>query len=513
MEHALSTIDVTASKVMYQLSQLDETKAPGPDGIPATILSRCAEELSHPLSVLYQKSLEEGRLPKEWKLARISPIYKKGSKRKPENYRPVSLTSQTCKILERIIRSHITEHLEIHELLSEHQHGFVRKKSCLTNLLESLEKWKTIVDEGAPVDIVYCDFRKAFDTVPHNRLIKKLSAYGLKGQLLAWLGDFLQDRWQQVTVGKSESNPVRVTSGVPQGSVLGPVLFVLYVNELPELVQSHMKMFADDVKVFRGISNSSDQSALQDDLNALCNWSKDWLLQFNPKKCKVMHVGHSNPTQNYYMKQSNGTTEELGTSKLERDLGVHIADTLKATSHCQIAAKKASSALCQLRMAFPNMKMSSFRVLYTTYVRPHIEYCIQAVGPYLKKDIKTLEAVQRRATKLIRGLKQLPYEERLKRLKLMSIEDRLRRGDLIETYKILTKKVHVNHTQFFRFCEDRRTRGHSLKLEVKRSRLQCRYKSFANRVVVTWNQLPEEVVSASSINSFKNQLDRHWAAD
>ena len=218
-EHTLSEIAITVDEVRRHLHQQDETKAAGSDGIPAILLKRCAEELAHPLCILYQKSLTEGKLPREWKFAKITPIYKKGGKRKPENYRPVSLTSQPCKILERIIRSNITEHLELHGLLSVHQHGFVKKKSCLTNLLESFEKWTSIADEGTPVDVVYCDFRKAFDTVPHRRLLMKLSAYGLKDQVLAWLRDFLHNRRQQVTVGSSTSSSVRVTSGVPQGSV------------------------------------------------------------------------------------------------------------------------------------------------------------------------------------------------------------------------------------------------------------------------------------------------------
>ena len=382
----------------------------------------------------------------EWKFAKITPIFKKGGKTKPENYRPVSLTSQPCKVMERIIREQITDHLETNNLLSVHQHGFRKKRSCLTNLLESIETWTKIVDNGTPLDIVYCDYRKAFDTVSHRHLIRKLSAYGLKGQVLAWLSDFLRERWQAVAVGNSVSSSTRVTSGVPQGSVLGPVLFLLYVNELPELTNSNLKMFADDVKLFRGIESDTDAQILQDDLNTLCHWSEDWLLQFNTMKCKVMHVGHCNPSHDYIMGQPDGTKDKLQVSKVERDLGVHIADTLKATSHCQIAAKKASAALRQLRMAFPTLKVSSFRPLFTTYVRPHIEYCMQAVGPFVRKDVKVLESVQRRATKLVRDIKHLPYEERLKRVKLISIEDRLRRGDLIETYKLLTNKVAIDQS-------------------------------------------------------------------
>ena len=173
------------------------------------------------------------------------------------------------------------------------------------------------------------------------------------------------------------------------------MLFILHVNELPTLIKSDFKMFADDAKLFRGINNDTDAKILQDDLNVLSEWSKDWLLQFNISKCKVMHVGHSNPCHDYTMRLPGGdVTEKLAASKVERDLGVHVTDTLKATTHCQIAARKASSALRLLKMAFPTLKISNFKPLYTTYVRPHIEYCMQAVGPFLRKDIKVLESVQ-----------------------------------------------------------------------------------------------------------------------
>ena len=210
------------------------------------------------------------------------------------------------------------------------------------------------------------------------------------------------------------------------------------------------------------------------------------------------------------MRLSGDVTEKLAVSKLERDLGVYVADTLKATAHCQTAARKASAALRLLKMAFPTLKISNFKQLYTTYVRPHIEYCMQAVGPFLRKDIKVLESVQCRATKLVRAIRHLPYEARLKKLKLISIEQRLRRGDLIETYKIVTNKVSVDPTEFFKHSEDSRTRGHSLKLEMRCCNLKKCSKFFSNRVVAMWNQLPSEVTSAQTVNCFKNRLDRHW---
>ena len=506
----LRTIRITPAVVHDELLKLDTSKAAGPDGIPAVLLRSCADQLAFPLSQLYQKTLVTGKLPQEWKHAKITPIFKKGSRRKPGNYRPISLTSQPCKVLERIVRKHIIEHLEACDLISNNQHGFVRQRSCQTNLLEALEDWTRLVDEGNALDIVYLDFQKAFDTVPHKRLAKKLNAYGIRGQVLKCVCDFLSDRSQQVAIGSSLSSMKRVTSGVPQGSVLGPTLFVLCVNELPSLVNSNMLMFADDAKLFRKIQDDTDVQNLQEDIDMLENWSREWLLKFNVAKCKTMHCGTSNTRHEYHMKQA-GNVKILGETTLERDLGVNISNTLKATHHCQLAANKAMSSLRLLRTTFSRLTPSNFSVLYTTYVRPHLDYCLSAIGPFMVQDFKALEKVQRRATKLVHGLRLLPYDERLKILKVPSMESRVQRGDLIETFKILTGKVAVDADRFFEKNQDERTRGHQLKLKKRSSRSQLRAKFFANRVVTPWNNLPEEVVSATSTNSFKMRLDRHQA--
>ena len=271
-ECVLDSMQITPAQVQKELTSLDSSKAAGPDDIPAIVLKKCAEQLATPLALLYQKTLATGRLPRDWKHAKVVPIFKKGSQKKPCNYRPVSLTSQACKVLERIIRRKITNHLETYGLISKHQHGFMRRKSCQTNLLEALEDWTRSIDKGNSLDIAYLDFQKAFDMVPHRRLERKLSAYGIRGQILNWICDFLRDQSQQVLVGSSHSSEQSISSGVPQGSVLGPTLFILYVNELPSLVRSNMLLFADDSKLYRTIEDDRDAQILQDDLHTLEDW-------------------------------------------------------------------------------------------------------------------------------------------------------------------------------------------------------------------------------------------------
>ena len=490
-DKALTDIDITHSEVHDQLQSLVEGKAAGPDGIPTTVLKKCAEQLTKPLTALFKRSLQEGKLPKEWKSAKITPIFKKGKRCKAENYRPISLTSQICKLLERVVLKHIKKHLVDNNLICKQQHGFQTGRSCQTNIMESMELWTRWLDEGNAVDIAYLDFEKAFDRVPHSRLIKKLKAYGIRGATLDWIEDFLTDRTQQVEVGTSTSNTTGVLSGVPQGSVLGPTLFIIYINELPQIVSCECRLFADDTKLFNEIKCGENPS-IQNDIDKLLDWSSKWLLKFNVDKCKIMHCGYTNPQKDIVMSE-NGVKKYMMSTTQETDLGVVVSSDLKATSHCRAAAKKA------------------FKPLYCTYVRPHLDYCLQAVGPHMKQDVQILEKTQRRATKLVKGLSCLTYQERLQKLSLLSIKDRMLRGDLIEVYKIVTGKVNVDANQFFEIQDESITRGHQLKLKRRRATHHFRNMVFSNRVVEPWNGLPAHVISSPSVNVFKRRLDQCWA--
>ena len=371
--------------------------------------------------------------------------------------------------------------------------------------MEYLEVLTKAVDQQVPVDVNYLDCRKAFDTVPHRRLLAKLYGCGIRGNVLEWIRDFLADRKQFVEVRGKHSTHLTVSSGVPQGSVLGPVLFLIFVNDLVEELECPALMFADDAKIFVRINSDDDIQAMKRDLHKLENWSDKWLLEFNPDKCTTMHIGHRNPEISY---QLNG--REIKSTEGERDLGVLIAKDLKPAQHIGKIVAKANRIVGLIKRNFTYMDTDMCCTLYCSLVRPHLEYAVQAWSPYFQKDIDELEKVQRRMTKLVPDLKNLPYETRCERLGITTLQKRRLRGDLIEVYKIIHGFENVNVNDYFEFNTGS-TRTNTYKLRKREHiRTVTRANAFSIRVVNPWNDLPEYVVSAPSIGAFKSRLDKHW---
>ena len=505
-EEKLGQLVVTPEVVASKINNMKENKSPGVDGLSPKILKETVEQISKPLAHVFNMSLQEGIVPVEWKVANIIALFKKGSRNKSVNYRPVSLTSVICKLLETIIRDHMMDFLVKHKLINTSQHGFLKARSCLTNLLCFLEEITKWVDDGSPVDVIYLDFQKAFDKVPHQRLILKLKSHGMGNSIINWIEQWLTDRRQRVVVDGEVSSWKSVLSGVPQGSVLGPILFLVYINDLEEGVTGNILKFADDTKLFTKTKEIGDKQNLQDDIDKLVKWSEKWQMLFNFGKCKCLHIGPGNTSMNYEM---GGTI--LSTTVKEKDLGVTMDANMKVSEQCGIAASKANQVLGMIRRNITYKDKSFIVPLYKAIVRPHLEYCIQAWSPYLRKDIDMLEKIQRRATKLIPGLRDLRYEERLKECGLTTLETRRLRGDQIEVFKILNGYENIDSNIFFEIKESKITRGHNYTLVKKQSRLDVRKYSFSQRTINVWNKLSTDYVHASSVNMFKNKIDKYLA--
>jgi len=376
----------------------------------------------------------------------------------------------------------------------------------LRNLLVFLEEVTYSLDEGNPVDVIYLDFAKAFDKVPYRRLFSKLRSHGIGGNVADWIEVWLTNRKQKVGLNKNYSDWSSVSSGVPQGSVLGPLLFLIYINDLDEGIISKLGKFADDTKVARGVSNDNEVDILREDLGKIWQWSVDWQMLFNLDKCTVMHLGSKNPECEY--KMGNNILKK---SKQERDLGVIMDSSGKSTEQCIMAVKKANAVLGMIKRNI-NFKSKDVIVkLYKALVRPKLEYCIQAWCPYLKKDIDILERVQKRATKMIEGYKNMCYEDRLSNTGLMKLEKRRARGDLIQAFKMIKGIDKVDYRHFFEIADTERshkTRGHNLKIIKVGCKKDIRKHFFSQRVINAWNGLSQFVVDAVTVNAFKNRLDK-----
>jgi hypothetical protein len=499
---SLTTADFDEAAVFRQLSNLNPNKSAGRDGVHSAILHGCAKSLAKPLSIIFNLSFTTGVVPRDWRTAVVVPIHKKGSRTSVENYRPISLTSQVVKVFERLIHNTIFEFLTRNECLSRKQHGFRKAFSCTSNLLETLDYWTEACEEGAPCDAVFLDVKKAFDTVDHAVLLRKVDTLGIRGNFHTWIKKYLDCRTQCVSINGTLSDWSPVTSGVPQGSVLGPMLFLIFINDIPECVRSFCNLFADDLKICRKIRTPADARVLQEDLNNVLAWATANKMTFSEDKCEVLHIGYNNVSHNYTMNH-----KVLPTVKQVKTLGVVVTDNLKASVQCVAAAKKANSVLGQIRKHFSFLNLDTMRILYTVFVRPHLEFAIQAWNPYLARDICILESVQRRATRLLPELRSLDYEVRLRRLGLTTLAERRLRGDLLLTYRILHGLEGADFTHFFRAAPACGTRGHAMKLQTDYARLDVRKNFFARRVVKHWNCLPPAVVTAPSCNSWKARYD------
>ena len=502
----LSEVLFTESDVKYRLSILKEDKSPGPDKIHPRILKELSGELALPLKLIFDKSLHEGKLPTEWKLAEVKPIFKKGDKHAPGNYRPVSLTSVVCKVMEGVIRDALNTHLIDNKLISDAQYGFTKGRSCTTQLLSTMFDWMNNLDSSIPTDAIYLDLQKAFDTVPHERLLLKLQRYGIRGNIWSWIKDFLNERLQYVKVGNSTSGTAQVTSGVPQGSVLGPTLFIYYINDMPDIIDCLIKIFADDTKLYYAADTPESVTKLQNNINRLTNWANDWQLKFNESKCKVLHLGKNNMNFNYTM---NGT--KLEQTKAEKDLGVIMDPLMSFETHVNETVKKANRITGMIVGNITCKKREIMVPLFKTLVRPVLEYGNAVWNNTLRKQINQIEDVQRRFTKRISGMQNIGYEERLKLLKLPSLEFRQTRGDLIEMYK-LTHEIYDTKTikSLFQLNTHSNTRGHPYKVIKRHTTTKKTSSFFANRIVNLWNNLSEDIVCSKSVNTFKNRLDKYF---
>ena len=508
----IEDIEFTTEDIVASIKTIKPTASPGPDGIPALLLRHCAEQLKNPIYSLFRISLDVGKLPEKLKQSKVVPVFKDGDRSNPANYRPISLTSHISKIHEKIIVKKLTIYLESMDLFNEAQHGFRAGRSCLSQLLDHYFTILSDLEGGSEVDVVYLDFAKAFDKVDYGILVQKLKRLGIAGQVLKWINSFLTGRMQKVSIGNSLSQAGAVLSGVPQGSSLGPLLFLIHIADIDEgLSFAKASSFADDTRIIGCIVDKIDRQLMQDDLQAVYQWAEGNNMKFNGKKFEELRYGIQETRSIPYL-QPNG--EPIETVDEVRDLGIVMSSTAVFDSQINTAAIKSNRQAGWVLRVFKTRQELPLMTLYKSLIRPHLEFCCQLWSPVRVGMIRKLESVQRSYTARISGIGHLNYWQRLEHLRLHSLERRRERYQIIYVFKVITSIVPNFSNQKFRIetvLSGRR--GRSCVLPPLNTGTSARMQtivdgSFSVRGAKLFNSLPKKLRNfEGSVDSFKNALD------
>jgi Reverse transcriptase (RNA-dependent DNA polymerase) len=365
------------------------------------VLKGCRNILAPHITTLFRLSLDQGTCPALWKTSIILPLYKGKDPLDPNNYRPISLTCSLCRIFEKFLSEALLHYLMDNKLICKEQFGFVPKRSSTANLLCTLESWYDALYESKCIDTILVDFRKAFDMVPIKFLMHKLSSYGISGKILAWISDFLTNRTFRVKIGECTSAPYETLSGVPQGSGLGPILFLIYINDLPQIFPSNVqcRLFADDLKIYTIHKNCNNTQSLAYSLKLLTSWSEKWLMPINYDKTHIFYLGKNN---NKFKYQINDL--QLAEITEIKDLGITFDNKLNMNSHLTKIVKTAFFKSRKLLSIIKSKNPKTWGIIFKSYIRPLLEFSSEVWNPNLKYQSAKIEKVQRFYTR--RALKK-----------------------------------------------------------------------------------------------------------
>ena len=514
---SLTDILFDRETIIKEIHNIKNNSAAGPDHFPAILLRECAEELSEPLHILWRHSLDTGEIAPLLKKAVICPIQKANSQRcHPKSYRPVSLTSHIAKVFERVVRSAIVKHLECNDLLPKNQHGFISGRSTLSQLLQQIEQMIRAWEDGKSTDTIYLDFAKAFDKVDHNILCHKIKRLGITGKVGIWIREFLVGRSQQVSANGSLSSASPVISGVPQGTVLGPVLFILMIEDLDsDLIHSVASKYADDTRVTARVSNKDEAERFQAELNdKIYPWGPANNMSLNGDKFEHLHIG--NNLQQIKPKYTDPVGNIIEEKEYIKDLGVIVSNDLTWTRHIEATVSKARIMSGWALRTFTTRQQDPMITIWNIQVRPFLDYCspLWTPCPNNYKNIDLLEGTQRAFTRNIYGMEGLDYAQRLKKLNMYSVQRRHERYKIIYVYKIKEKLVqNISSSHGLQFYQRGRLgcvcRIPSYPLHHNKA-VTARNNSFALTASSLWNSLPKNIrnISGLSVAAFKRKLDR-----
>ena len=499
----LQNISINTYHVLNAIHALKAKFSTGPDKIPSILIKKIPKAFAFPLSQIFDASLRQGVLPPIWKSSSVTPIPKKGDPKDVNNYRPISKQSTILKIFEKVIVKQLLAYLEANNLLAPEQFGFRPGRSVTTQLLTCLDNWTKNFDVGTHVALL--DFKKAFDSVSHRKLLHKLTSYGITGNLHSWISSYLSGRSQCVEIGTSSSKSCPITSGILQGSVLGPLLFLLYINDLPEqLTNVNISLFADDSKAY-----STSPVQLQQALCTIKAWCDSWQLTLSPTKCVTIFISKA-PLETPVPLYIDGHI--LEESSVQRDLGVLVTSNLSFSQHIQAIVKKANRVCFFIMKMFTAGRPLIMAKAFAIYARPHLESFSPVWNPCRRNDnltqeIKLLESVQRDFTRAIYFKCSLPpadYHDRLKFLQLPTIEHRRKVLDLSLAHSLNRQPNMAGSHLLPHKPHQRQLRQLSTLRNEPRAR-GPRKNFFSNRIVSEWNAIPDEAKILSK-NAFKTKI-------
>ena len=550
---SINNIDFSTNRIRKILRNINVNKAVGPDGIHGKVLKNCRESLAYPLSLLFKMSYNIGQIPSEWKLANVVPLHKKGSKASVENYRPISLTSLVMKVFEKIVRDELLAKCQ--HKLNNFQHGFLPEKSCTTQMLLFSDNLSISLNSNIRADVIYFDFEKAFDSVNHDIILTKLkNRFQIDGTLLKFIMNYLQHRKQCVVIDGAKSIPRDVTSGVPQGSILGPLFFVLFIDDISEVISdgTNIALYADDTKIWRKIECWNDHNILQNDIDALYSWSVAHKMKFHPQKCKVLSVARKcrsdsiwrNFPFQFFFYKLNGT--DLDYVDNEKDLGVIVNTNLTWGDNTTALCLKASSRLGLVKRTVHFIKdRKQRRAFYLSLVRSLFEHCSVVWGPSSEEMLQKIEAIQRRAVKWIMSEHNHHYNDyeylcRLKELDLLPMKYKFIYTDLVQFFDIYYDRSVVKLPNYLTPIDDndrgrlrsnvrppisysqytthnmsdvgsiRNTRFGKLSLKCTIEAKTPAFKnSFFFRTHILWNNIPVEIRESTVKGEFQSKLKHH----
>ena len=502
--NSFTNINICVNDIIRSIKEMNGNGSPGIDKIHPKVIKNVYHYLLKPLLLIFKLSLQSNTVPSDWKHGIIVPIYKKNGKPNLcSSYRPICLTSCISKILERIIHRKLLEYLSTSNLISENQHAFLSKRSTISNMFECTYDWVNFLNDAKCLDIIYIDFEKAFDKVSIEKLIYKLSKYGMGGEILDWLKSFLTNRQQTVRVGNCYSDLQHVLSGIGQGTILGPLLFLLYIDMISNVLSDQsctIELYADDSKLYGSSTTLIERMKIADNLTKIDNWCFDWQLSINSNKCEVLHLGTSNSKYPYIL---NGV--QIPDKPFCRDLGIWVDNDMKFKKHYEIITRNAHYKCKQFKRAFSLDNVEFLVSMYKTYILPTLEYGSIIWSPSYICDVDLIENVQRKFTKFFPGMFNKTYNDRLHCLNLVTLEERRIYIDLIFMYKIIKGIVDIDFNQYFSF-NPMNTRGHRFKLYLNRSQINCHKNHFCNRIITPWNELSDDIVNCNTVNLFKQRV-------